>query len=287
MNDAIAEHAEKLALIDADERDKEAKAREKAGDDQREEEDKRAEKRADALEDHLKKLQEIEDRYQSDRQDAIANRDAVALTKAEKTRAEAKKKEDADYTDRLKKIDKAFDDQTKVIKKRLDDQLKALQDNAQKSIDAENRRYAKEYQLKVDAHNQALNEEVGYNNAVAAQRALNAFSRQYWDGKLIDSGNKVDAATAQYAVNLTNYANQILNAANALPSASPYAGGSTGAGGSSGSYFRSPVATSYAQNNAFALNFAPVINASSSSQIRDMVDARLAQTLDAARRGRR
>jgi len=277
LTEAELEHAEKLRLIEADRLDKEQDLKDKAAESEQEQIDKRAEKREEALEDHQKKLREIEERYQDARGDAIGNRDALALLQAEKERAKAKKKEDEDYADKLKKIDQSLEDQQKVIDKRLKEQLKSLEDNARKSIDAENRRYAKEYQDKLAAHQRSLSEEARYLREIEVQRGLNALSRQYWDGKLIDSGNRVDAATAQYAVNLINYANQIANAAAMLPGAG---GGSVGLPPPiTPGVFGAPSPTTYTQNSAVNFAFSPTIHATTRQQIRREVDQRLGETL--------
>lgn len=121
LNVSQAEHAEKLQQIDDDAGAKAEEARKKSN--EKAEEDERK---------HRQRIAEIEQRYNYDAEAAVANRDALALYKAQQKRQEDLDKEQTNYAERQK-----------VLETQLDEQLETIKEAAKKAADTETASYNK------------------------------------------------------------------------------------------------------------------------------------------------
>lgn len=151
-----ADSAAKIEQIQADERDKEADAQAKAVSDRADAERKAEQDRQSALEDHLKRVADIESSFQKDYRSAVFKRDAVAAYEAEQKRKQDLDKEQSDYDERVKKVDDALAEQNRVIDQRLNEQLQQARAAADKSIQQERQRLNAEANEKIAAYNAQL-----------------------------------------------------------------------------------------------------------------------------------
>lgn len=155
-----------------------AKIRTSAGDDLAKAETERRDSRTEAeakdrkarekdLEEHLKKLAQINKTYENDSLSAIANRDAAALDQASIRAKQESDAEKEEYKDRQKELDDALKEQYESIDKRYQQEQIRIEAAARQAINTENQRFNAEQQIRNTAYAQLRNDLI--NNIVAQQ----------------------------------------------------------------------------------------------------------------------
>lgn len=161
---------------------------------------------------HLKRLQDIQRRFQLDEATAIEDRDAVALDRARRERDEAVRSETDNAAEQRADIDRNLAEQTRTINTRYAEQTATINARLSEQTQAVNARYAEQvqsiyaaanaarqaeitsYQQRLATLAQFVQREVGISAQGAA--ALLGVQQQYWGAALSLASNALNSIRA-------------------------------------------------------------------------------------------
>lgn len=164
---------------------------------------------------HLKRLAEINRRFQLDEATAIQDRDAVALGTARRTRDEAVQSENDNYAEQRAEVDRNLQEQTRAISQRYAEQTATINARLSEQTQAVNARYAEQvqsiyaaanaarqaeitsYQQRLATLAQFVQREVGISAQGAA--ALLGVQQQYWQAALSMAASALNSIRATRA----------------------------------------------------------------------------------------
>lgn len=150
-------------------------------------------------EDYRKRLQEIQEDFEFDANELVRKRDAVGLLSLIRQNKRQLAKEKESYEDRKKQAEENFKKAMEQIDKSLQEQLKKAEEARQKEIEATQRQYAREQELK-----NLQNQWAAEDRARETQKALEDLVKQYasMDGVTKEGLNKLLADWGDYFVQL-------------------------------------------------------------------------------------
>lgn len=141
-DEALAEHGERLAQIEADADEKWLEAWDDARQKQIHLDEEYNEKLADQEEEHQERIAKIRKKADDAILTAIANRDALAAYEAMKKAAEEIEEEEKRRQEQLDDIEEWYEDQQHAIDDALNEQLESIKRAADKALEAERKRFA-------------------------------------------------------------------------------------------------------------------------------------------------
>ncbi len=156
LTDAQSEGRARIDQIVQDSQDKRAEIEKSYEDSRTELISKAGDDRAKAESEYQKRLERIREEFETSREDAIQDRNAVALDKARRRADDETREADRRRQEQLNDVDNALRKQTQTVRTRYEEQLRTAQDAASKALQIEYQKYQQEINLRQQALDIAL-----------------------------------------------------------------------------------------------------------------------------------